>query len=983
MPGKDGAMDMPSSFGYWVRRRRKALDLTQGELARRVGCAEVTIQKIEADERRPSSQIAALLAEHLRIPLNEQSTFLQRARGELAVDQLPTSTPDGGHIPSSPAMAATDAPAVRPPSGTVTFLFTDIEASTQLWEQHPQAMRVALARHDAILVEVITAHRGVIVKATGDGVHAVFARGTDALAAALAAQCAIQAQAWEAVGCLRIRMAVHTGVSEERDGDYFGLALNRAARLLAAGHGGQILLSRASVEVVQDHLPGAVVLRDLGIHQLKDITRPEHIFQVVASDLPSDFPPLRCAAVQPHNLPVELTSFVGRTRELATIASMLADAHLLTLTGPGGTGKTRLARQAAAELLDDFQDGVFFVNLAPISAPELVAGAIAQTVGVRETAGRPLLDGLYDYLRDKHMLLLLDNFEQVSPAAPVIAELLAAAPRRKVLVTSRAVLHLYGEREFAVPPLGLPPHPPTPSPTPGRGGAGDAGGLTQYEAGRGGAGDAGGLTQYEAGREGTGDAGGLTQYEAVRLFIERAQAVKADFVITNTNASAVAEICYRLDGLPLAIELAAARVKLLAPQALLERLERRLPLLTGGPQNLPARQQTLRATLDWSYELLDADEQVLFARLAVFVGGCTIEAAESICADREPRIEDGGWKMEDRSAIFYPPSSILDGLAALVDKSLLRQVEGPGGAPRFVMLETIREYALERLEMSGEAAALRRQHAAYYLVLAERAEPLLHGAEQVAWLNRLEADYDNLRAVLAWLHGEQTTARALHAESLALFRELGERWPIALSLRALGDDELYLNACERAVPLLEESLQLFRELGDQFWYGDALLCLGYAARLQGDDARAAACYAESLALFRDLRHVWGIAGTQLALGWLAQAQGDAPRAAACFAESLVRYQELGHREGISLCLAGSAGAAGSLGQPVRAAQLFGAAEGLRVRIGALAQPIERAVYAESVASVRAQLNQATFAAAWAEGRALTMEQAIAEALTSL
>ena len=944
-------MDMPSSFGYWVRRRRKALDLTQGELARRVGCAEVTIQKIEADERRPSSQIAALLAEHLRIPLNEQSTFLQRARGELAVDQLPTSTPDGGHIPSSPAMAATDAPAVRPPSGTVTFLFTDIEASTQLWEQHPQAMRVALARHDAILVEVITAHRGVIVKATGDGVHAVFARGTDALAAALAAQCAIQAQAWEAVGCLRIRMAVHTGVSEERDGDYFGLALNRAARLLAAGHGGQILLSRASVEVVQDHLPGAVVLRDLGIHQLKDITRPEHIFQVVASDLPSDFPPLRCAAVQPHNLPVELTSFVGRTRELATIASMLADAHLLTLTGPGGTGKTRLARQAAAELLDDFQDGVFFVNLAPISAPELVAGAIAQTVGVRETAGRPLLDGLYDYLRDKHMLLLLDNFEQVSPAAPVIAELLAAAPRRKVLVTSRAVLHLYGEREFAVPPLGLPPHPPTPSPTPGRGGA--------------------------------GDAGGLTQYEAVRLFIERAQAVKADFVITNTNASAVAEICYRLDGLPLAIELAAARVKLLAPQALLERLERRLPLLTGGPQNLPARQQTLRATLDWSYELLDADEQVLFARLAVFVGGCTIEAAESICADREPRIEDGGWKMEDRSAIFYPPSSILDGLAALVDKSLLRQVEGPGGAPRFVMLETIREYALERLEMSGEAAALRRQHAAYYLVLAERAEPLLHGAEQVAWLNRLEADYDNLRAVLAWLHGEQTTARALHAESLALFRELGERWPIALSLRALGDDELYLNACERAVPLLEESLQLFRELGDQFWYGDALLCLGYAARLQGDDARAAACYAESLALFRDLRHVWGIAGTQLALGWLAQAQGDAPRAAACFAESLVRYQELGHREGISLCLAGSAGAAGSLGQPVRAAQLFGAAEGLRVRIGALAQPIERAVYAESVASVRAQLNQATFAAAWAEGRALTMEQAIAEALTSL
>jgi len=320
MPGKDGAMDMPSSFGYWLRRRRKALDLTQGELARRVGCAEVTIQKIEADERRPSSQIAALLAEHLRIPPDERSTFLQRARGELAVDQLPTPTADGGRIPNSPAMAATDAPAVRPPSGTVTFLFTDIEGSTQLWEQHPAAMRVALARHDALLLAAIESHGGVRVKGTGDGIHAVFARGTDALAAALAAQRAIQAQAWKAVGCLRVRMAVHTGVSEERDGDYFGPALNRAARLLDSGHGGQILLSRATVEVLQDHLPSAVVLRDLGLHQLKDITRPERIFQVVAPDLPSDFPPLRSGAVQAHNLPAQLTSFVGRTRELAPLS---------------------------------------------------------------------------------------------------------------------------------------------------------------------------------------------------------------------------------------------------------------------------------------------------------------------------------------------------------------------------------------------------------------------------------------------------------------------------------------------------------------------------------------------------------------------------------------------------------------------------------------------------------------------------------------
>jgi predicted ATPase/class 3 adenylate cyclase len=1016
-------MDDNASFGYWVRRQRKALDLTQAELARRVGCAEGTIRMIEADARRPSRQIAARLAEQLAITPADHGAFIRAARAELCVDRL---APPVQYVSPAPSPIAPDLP-----SGTVTFLFTDIEGSTALWEQYPQTMPIALAQHTAILRAAIAAHGGMVFKTVGDAACAAFAAAPAALMAALAAQRALYTEPWGATGPLRVRMALHTGSVEVRDGDYTGLPLSRLARLLVAGHGGQTLLSLATTELVRERMPLGAELRDLGEHRLKDLTRPERIFQLVAADLPTDFPPLNSLERHRHNLPTQLTRLIGREREVAQVCSWLRspEVRLLTLSGPGGSGKTRLALQAAAELLDDFLDGVFFVDLAPISDPDLVAGAIAQAFGIREAAGRSLLDRLNDYLLEKHILLLLDNFEQVSPAAPAIADLLAAAPRLKVLVTSRAVLHLYGEREFAVPPLETPEHGRLPAPD------------------------------------------RLTQYEAVRLFVERARAVTADFVITNANAPAVAEICERLDGLPLAIELAAARLKLLAPQALLERLERRLPLLTGGAQNLPARQQTLRRTIDWSYHLLDVGEQTLFRRLGVFVGGCSLEAVEVVCSATQG-IPGDIW------------TDTLDGLTALVDKSLLRQEAGTDGAPRFMMLETIREYALERLVASGEEAALRQQHAQYYLALAERAEPLLHGAEQRRWLNRLEVEHDNLRAVLvwnavtvdgiavgmrlasalgyfwtfggyltegrehlarilaqsesiaptaarvralywaghlagaqgdfdlastlltesrtlsqeigyeqglayavqglgfvAWLRGDYLGARAQRVESLRLFRELGERWAIAQALRFLASSENSLADYERAVALLEESLPLFRELGDQVNYGHVLLDRGYAARLQGDNARAAACYAESLALFRNLGYVWGIAAVQLASGYLAQAQGAALQAAACFAESLVRYREIGHREGISLCLAGSAGAAGSLGQPLRAARLFGAAEGLRALIGmgAIEQPIERAAYEESVVSVRAQLDPESFAAAWAAGRAMSLEQAIADA----
>jgi predicted ATPase len=437
-------------------------------------------------------------------------------------------------------------------------------------------------------------------------------------------------------------MAVHTGTVEERGGDYFGPTLNRVARLLSAGHGGQVLLSLSTEELVRDRLPLGIGLRDLGVRRLKDLFGPEHVFQLTAPGLPASFPPLKTLDVRLNNLPIQPTPLLGREREVAEIAGLLRreDVRLLTLTGTGGTGKTRLALQSAAEMIDEFEDGVFFVALSPVSDPHLVASALAGALSVSESAGRALKEDLRNFLSNKELLLVLDNFEQVVDAAPLVGELLSACPGLKVLGTSRTSLRIYGEHEYAVRPLELP----------------DPDHLPPIET--------------------------LREYEAIRLFTERAHAANTDFSLTEENAPAVAEICARLDGLPLAIELAAARVKLLSPQAMCSRLSNPLKFLTGGARDLPERQRTLRGAIAWSHALLDEGEQALFARLSVFSGGCALEAVEAVC--------DG----EDDL-----PVDIFEGLSSLVDKSMLRQEEGIEEEPRFVMLETIREYARERLEV--------------------------------------------------------------------------------------------------------------------------------------------------------------------------------------------------------------------------------------------------------------------------------------------
>ena len=707
----------------------------------------------------------------------------------------------------------------NPPTGTVTFLFTDIEGSTKLWERSPEAMSEALARHDKILRETIEIHGGHVFKTVGDAFYAAFSTATDALEAALESQRRLFSSEWEQIGPLRVRMALHTGGAEERDGDYFGPPLNRVARLLSAAYGGQMLLSLTTQEFVRDQLPADVELWDLGEHRLKALERPEHVFQLATSDLTADFPPLRTLDVQPNNLPAQSTPLVGREREVREVAERVRseEARLLTLTGPGGTGKTRLGLQAAADVLEEFSDGVFFVALATITEPELVASTIARAFGVKESGEQSLMESLKNYLKDKHLLLVLDNFEQVLEGAPLVGELLGACPNLKVLATSRIPLKLYGEQEYPVPPLSLP----------------DPRVMPPLEV--------------------------LTHYEAVKLFVERARAAKADFEVTNENASAVAEICARLDGLPLAIELAVARLKVLTPQKMLDRLSDPLKFLTKGARDLPERQRTLRATMEWSHALLDVGEKALFARLSVFAGGCTLEAIEVVCG------AEGDFSV-----------GVLDGVESLVDKSLLREEE-VGGEPRFVMLETVHQYAREKLEESGEADELRKLHAQYFLSLAEEELGTFEGGGRPEWFQLIEDEQDNFRAALSWsLVSDEVEFGLRLAAALQPFwlrrghYGEGRRW-----LEAVLAKDGPASAVARA---------------------KALNAIGWLVQGQGDVERASNAAKAGLELSPQVGKESSVAvRLQLLLGFTAEEWADYERAIELFEDILELSQKAGGR----------------------------------------------------------------------------------------
>ena len=913
-----------------------------------------------------------------------------------------------------------------PPTGTVTFLFTDIEGSTAMWERSPQAMQAALVRHDELLRRAIEERGGYVFKTVGDAFCCAFWTATDALDAALEVQRTLFDEEWQETGPLRVRMAMHTGAAEERDGDYFGPPVNRVARLLSAAHGGQVLLSLPTQELVRDQLRVGMSLMDLGERHLKDLFRPERVFQLLATGLPSEFAPLRTLDAYRNNLPLQPTPLVGREKEVSEVCEILgAEAtRLLTLTGPGGIGKTRLALQAAADLLDDFPDGTFFSQLATLTQAELLLPAIAETLGVKETAEQPLDESLKDYLRERRLLLLLDNFEQVLEAAPTVTEMLAVAPGLKVLATSRAPLGLYGEHVYPVPPLALPDlkrPPPLES---------------------------------------------LTQYEAVGLFVERAQAVKPDFRVTNDSAPAVAEICVRLDGLPLAIELAAARITMLPPRAMLQRLSSRLKLLTGGARDLPERQRTLRATIEWSHALLDEGEQLLFGRLAVFSGGRTLEAIEAIC-DPEGDL----------------PVDAFEGISSLLDKSLLRQEEGPNGEPRFVMLETIHEYAREKLGQSAEAEQIRRTHAEYFLTLAEEANPQLRGPDQLEWLERLEAEHDNMRAALSWALERNEAEVALKLGGalssfwfLRDYHSEGRRWlEAALTMdgrgspgsRAMalagagwlavdqGDLDSAQEACEeglelleheareaseakllllaclgwvawhreelgQASELLEKGLALSREMSDTWWLANALFLFAIVPQSRGDYERATELYERSIDLFRELGDKQSLAFCLNNLAMTVYSQGDLGRAEQITEECVALHRELGNKGGVSLglynlgwiallqdnlgraadlyreslslswdsglnlivqsSLEGFSCVAGAKGEADRAARLWGAAQALHETKG-IPRDIDFLAEADSrISAVRLGMGEEAWEEAWRNGPAMTLDEAVSYAL---
>ncbi len=860
------------------------------------------------------------------------------------------------------------------PSGTVTFLFTDIEGSTRLWEAHGDAMRDALARHDEILRKTIEKHSGALVKQTGDGVYAVFAAAKDAVGAALAAQQTLRAQSWGEAESLPVRMGLHTGDASERGGDYYGPEVNRAARVMSVGHGDQILLSGTTGAMVSSDMPDGASLKDLGNHRLRDLSQPLQIFQLVHERLPDEFEPLRSLDGFPNNLPIAVSNFVGRESEVAELSELLGTTRLLTLTGAGGTGKTRLALQVAAESLGDFADGVWFVELAGLTIPGLVPRQVASALGIPEKAGREWTDVIRGFIGERELLLVLDNCEHlIDAAASLTMDLLEGGSGLRVLATSRETLNLPGEITWQVPLLSSPVN--------------------------------GEETRIDE----------LMRYESVQLFVDRAQAASPNIGIADDDAPALADICRRLDGLPLALELAAARVRALSVPQIAQHLDDRFALLTGGSRAALPRQQTLEAAVAWSYELLSEEERRILARLSVFAGGFDLEAGNQVAG--------GG---------------VLDGIPSLVDKSLL-VAEPHGKETRYRMLETIAAFGLERL--GGEAPDAKNAHLAWAAELAGVAAQKFEGPEQAEWLSKVATELHNFRAAMQWAIDSGDPAPGFVIASslyrywyirgareggrwLDRFLDLTQKVPdevMAGALRAAGASDQVLGEYERAATRLQRSLELYQGLGNRRGANTALYFLARAQWGRIDPQRIREMLDTVAAEFREMDDAAGLGFTLIFVVFWEMDYGKPDRALAVaeeletvceavgapqllahamelpalalmmlgeledagsrFRRALDLYRQIGNQQCTAHCLENTAAWVLAGGDAENSAVLLGATEALRADIGVPIPPYESILFEDTLKKVVAALGKAPFDAAWQRGQAMDMEEALNTAIS--
>ena len=860
-----------------------------------------------------------------------------------------------------------------------TFLFTDIEGSTRLWEEQPERMQPALAKHDSLARTAVERHHGTLVKTTGDGIHAVFGDPLDGVLAVVDLQQAL-ADAGATAGLpLRIRCGLHAGIVEQRDNDYFGSAVNRAARIMSAAHGGQALVSQSVADLVAGRLPPEVTLDNLGAARLRDLGRAECLYQVVHPALRRSFPPLRTLEAIPNNLPQQLTSFVGREREIADVEALVRRARLVTIIGTGGLGKTRLSLQVAANLIDEFRGGVFLVELASFGDPRLVPQAVAGALGIKEESGASLVDAIVRHLAEAATLLVLDNCEHlVGACAELSGKLLQSTAAVRLLATSRERLNVRGETTYPLAPM------PVPS------------------------------------RENAQDAAALAQSEAVRLFVERTSALKPEFHPSAHDVRDIAEICRRLDGIPLAIELAAARGRSLPLRTMAARLDDRFRLLTGGDRTALPRQQTLRALIDWSYELLAEAERILFRRVAVFAGGFTLEDAEAVVADAALARDD-----------------VMDLLAKLVDKSLV--VLDPDGA-RYRMLETVREYADERLDESGEAQALRDRHLRHCVDIVESTVPELFGPAQSEAFARLDGERENLLAAHAWCAtagaGVELGLRLTALKFYWIHRGvpgLGFRLGVEALARTASDDRsvlrcralfdvgqiaCYMGRYGEGQRYLEESLAIARELGNEARIASALQPLAMACLGQNDPAAAERHLTEALRLVRAEGNKHDLASALNAMAQVHRARNDLAAALPLYEQVVDLARETGDRESVAfgllnlaMALIGrnandriapillealaiadenrskpatqsvlevAAGWAAARGDFERAARLFGAVEALAETTGLRRDPADEAFLLPLIGNARNALGANAFAALEAAGRSLGRDGALAD-----